>query len=276
MPAKKVISDKKKEIRKNKKPATTEDTEKNTEITKKKQRKTVVARKPVSAETVKRSKTGSLKIDVYDTKGKIVESINLPKEIFGAKVNNQLIAQAVRVYLANQRKGTASTKTRGEVAGSTRKIYRQKGTGRARHGSIRAPIFVKGGVVFGPKPRDYSLNLPKKMKKAALFSALSVKAKEGKIKAISGLEKIEPKTKLMAQVLKNLSLNGEKVLVILPSKMENVQRGLRNIKNIELTLVQNLNTYQVLKYKTLLFMTDSFSSLAGGQARIKKSKGESK
>ncbi|GEM_PF-39593 len=208
-----------------------------------------------------KKKIGNLKVDVYDLKGKVLESINLPKEIFGAKINKQLISQAVRVYLANQRRGTVSTKTRGEVEGSTRKIYKQKGTGRARHGSIRAPIFVHGGLVFGPKPRDYSLNFPKKMKKAALSSALSVKAKEGNIKIIKGLEKIEPKTKLMAEVLKNLEISGQKILLVLPDKLDNAQRSARNIKNIDLILARQLNTYEVLRSKTLLLTKDSLEIL---------------
>src|SRR3989338_5152877 len=126
---------------------------------------------------------------VFDTKGALKKTIDLPKEIFGVQENNILLAQAVRVYLANQRQGTVSTKTRGEVAGSTRKIYRQKGTGRARHGSIRAPIFVHGGLVFGPKPRDYSMKFPKKMRKAALASALSSKVNDAQVKVVDGLEK---------------------------------------------------------------------------------------
>ena len=132
--------------------------------------------KPETKKTQTRNvqKTG-LNIDVFDIKGKNVGSISLPESIFKAKVNPQVVAQAVRVYLANQRQGTSSTKTRGEVQGSTRKIYRQKGTGRARHGSIRAPIFVHGGVAFGPKPRDFSLKIPSKIKQQALFSAFSSK-----------------------------------------------------------------------------------------------------
>ena len=110
------------------------------------------------------SEKATVSVNVVGIDGKISGKIALPGEIFGEKVNKALLAQAVRVYLANQRQGNASTKTRGEVEGSTRKIYRQKGTGRARHGSVRAPIFVKGGIVFGPKPRDFSLDMPKKKK----------------------------------------------------------------------------------------------------------------
>lgn len=205
----------------------------------------------------------ALSIDVYDLKGKVVEQIALPKEIFGAKVNSVLIAQAVRVYLANQRKGTASTKTRGEVTGSTRKIRRQKGTGRARHGSLRAPIFVKGGIVFGPKPRDFSLEFPKKMRRAALFSILSQKYKEGEIKAVKGLEKIQPKTKEFISVMKHLNLSpkdNKKVLLVLPktSSHEHIIKAVRNITGVTFIQATQLNTYQLLQNNLLLFMKDAF------------------
>lgn len=211
----------------------------------------------------KTSKSQKIKTDVYDVNGKAVGTVELPKEIFGAKINNQLMAQAVRVYLANQRRGTASTKTRGEVAGSTRKIYRQKGTGRARHGSIRAPIFVHGGVVFGPKPRDYSLKLSKKMRKVALFSALSAKVKDGGIKVVSGLEKITPKTKFMTLVLQKLGLlnKNEKILLVLPKKLEEIQRAARNIQNVEIIYAYQLNTYDILRNKTLFLLKDSIAAL---------------
>lgn len=221
---------------------------------------------PVEAKVKSRAtknKAVSLKADVYDSKGKIVESINLPEGVFGAKINDKLMAQAVRVYLANQRAGTASTKTRGEVKGSSRKIYKQKGTGRARHGSIRAPIFVHGGIVFGPKPRDYSLKLPPKMKKAALFSALSAKLKDGEIKIISGLEKISPKTKKMVEVIENLDLGGKsKVLLVLPQKSENINRAARNIERVGMILANQLNTYEVLNTGTLLLMRESIEELS--------------
>jgi large subunit ribosomal protein L4 len=157
---------------------------------------------PVKAETTVTVKpvtkvTRGVKIDVLDLTGKVQTSIDLPAELFGAKVNKQIMAQAVRVYLANQRQGTQSTKTRGEVTGSTRKIYRQKGTGRARHGGITAPIFVGGGIALGPKPRDYGLSLPKKMRRVALASALTSQLNAGKVKVVDGFDTIEPKTKVL-------------------------------------------------------------------------------
>ena len=146
--------------------------------------------------------TAGLTVDVYDTRGKVVEKMHLPKDIFGVDVNQQLIAQAVRVYLANKRQGTVSTKTRGEVTGSTRKIYRQKGTGRARHGSIRAPIFVHGGLVFGPKPRDYSMKFPKKMRKQRSHQRFLTNSQKGRSLYSQDSQKSSRKQKLWSQFLK--------------------------------------------------------------------------
>ncbi|OGH23808.1 MAG: 50S ribosomal protein L4 [Candidatus Levybacteria bacterium RIFCSPHIGHO2_02_FULL_42_12] len=200
---------------------------------------------------------------VFDTKGALKKTIDLPKEIFGVQENNILLAQAVRVYLANQRQGTVSTKTRGEVAGSTRKIYRQKGTGRARHGSIRAPIFVHGGVAFGPKPRDFSLSLTKPMKRNALFCVLSSKYKDEKTRFVAGLEKIAPKTKEMVTVLHNLKLDKkEKNLLIVTSEyLQNVYKAARNIKGVKLEEAYKLNAYAVLNSDTVLFMEASLDVL---------------
>lgn len=233
-------------------------------VLKKKEEK-IEATVAVQPKIAKKKSIKPVKAEVYDTKGKVVEEINLPGDMFGAKINHGLLAQAVRVYLANQRAGTASTKTRGEVKGSTRKIYRQKGTGRARHGSLRAPIFVHGGVAFGPKPRDYSLKLPKKMKKKALCSALSAKIKDGEVKIVSGLEKIVPKTKKMVEVIKNLNLENQKLLIILSNPPaggeENIDRAARNIKGVEMTLANQLNAYEVLNATMLLFTKDAITKL---------------
>jgi len=208
-----------------------------------------------------------MKIDVFNTQGKKVGKIDLPKEIFLVKVNEKLLAQAVRVFLFNQRQGTVSTKTRGEVKGSSRKIYAQKGTGRARHGDRYAPIFVGGGRAHGPKPKDWSRKLPKKMKRQALFSALSLKVKEKKILVLQGLEKIAPKTKKMVKVLENLKLQVrrgkllEKTLLVLPEKMEEIIRAGKNIANLKIALASNLNTYQVLNYERLIFLKKSIKVL---------------
>lgn len=230
--------------------------------------------KRTSLTKVSAPKTGRLTIEVYSASGRKTGSMELPKEIFGGSINNALMAQAVRVYLANQRLGTASTKTRGEVQGSSRKIYRQKGTGRARHGSIRAPIFVKGGLVFGPKPRDFSLKFPKKMRKAAVVSALSSKFKDGEMKVFSGLDKIEPKTKTMAKLLQAvISKNSGKLLLITSVNAKDGLRNLyfaaRNIKDLEILPVNMLNTYEILNNKEILFMKEAVDKVS------KNLKGES-
>ncbi len=217
----------------------------------------------VSKAKTKTKATVSLMVDVYGVDGKVDGKIALPEIAFGDKVNKKLLAQAVRVYLANQRQGNASTKTRGEVEGSTRKIYQQKGTGRARHGSIRAPIFVKGGIVFGPKPRDFGLSLPKKMKRKALFSALSAKLRDGEVKIVSGLELMKPKTKEFASAMKNLGIaeKRRKVLVVVAADLESVKRAARNLTGITLTATRRLNAYDVLNTKQLLIMKDSISEM---------------
>ena len=176
------------------------------------------------------------------------------------------MAQAVRVYLANQRRGTLKTKSRGEVSISTRKIYRQKGTGRARHGAASAPIFVGGGIAFGPKPRDFSMKLNQGMKKAALFSALTSKLKDGEIKIITGLEKIEPKTNKMADVVKKLELNGkgQSLLLVTPkagADFENVIKAARNLEGVTVVSSNQLNTYAILVNNRILFMKNAVESL---------------
>lgn len=205
--------------------------------------------------------TGSLKIEMIDIAGKAAGSIDLPKEIFGAKINDVLMAQAVRVYLANQRLGTASTKTRGEVDGSTRKIYRQKGTGRARHGGVRAPIFVKGGIAHGPKPKDYSLALSKNMKTAALRSALSAKVKAGEVAVVAGFEKLE-KTAAAAKALAHTGYSKKaKMLLVLPKHDEKLYKAVRNLAGMTVTPAQLLNTYEVLHAKQVVFMKEAVEAM---------------
>ena len=207
----------------------------------------------------------TVSIDVVGIDGKAAGKISLPGEIFGETVNKALLAQAIRVYLANQRQGNASTKTRGEVEGSTRKIYRQKGTGRARHGGIRAPIFVKGGIVFGPKPRDFSLSLPQKMKRKALFSALSAKVQDKEVMVIDGLGKIEAKTKAFAKMLKSLELadKKQKLLFVTTGDVAVVQRAGRNIQGISFLPSKLINTYEVLTATKIIMMKDAIDEMKG-------------
>ena len=195
----------------------------------------------------------------------------MPKEIFAAQVNPLLMAQAVRVYLANQRKAHPKTKTRAEVNRTKAKWYRQKGTGRARHGSRAAPIFIGGGVVHGPTGnQNYKLKMPKKMRKAALFSALTSKFKNDDILLVRGLEKIRPKTKRMAEALEKLKVTplpeGQesqklKVILVLPKPLKNLVLAARNLRNLEIVQAADLNTYQVLANDKLIFLPESIEKL---------------
>lgn len=217
----------------------------------------------IAKKTPKASKNATVSVDVYGVDGKVSGKISLPGAIFGETVNKQLIAQAVRVYLANQRQGNASTKSRGEVDGSTRKIYRQKGTGRARHGGVRAPIFVKGGIAHGPKPRDFGLSMPKKMKRKALFSALSAKAQDSQVMVLSGIEKLESKTKVFADMLKKLSLadKKQKLLFVTTADAAATKRAGRNIPGVTFISVNQLNTYEVLHTKNLVVLKDAIAEM---------------
>lgn len=201
-----------------------------------------------------------LKLDLLNIKGEKAGTISLPKEIFGAKVNSKLMAQAVRVYLSNQRKAGAKAKTRGEIDRTKAKWYQQKHTGRARHGARSAPLFVGGGKAHGPTGiENYHLKMSKKMKQAALFSALTSKLKDKKILAIKGLDKIEPKTKKVWQILEKLKL--KKVMIILPEKLDNLNRAARNIEMVELAQASDLNTYIVLNTNQLIFLPESIDKL---------------
>lgn len=216
-----------------------------------------------------------METDLYNTTGNKIDKIELPNEIFKAKINPVLMAQAVRVYLANQRQGTQAAKTRGEVSGSGRKIYRQKGTGLARHGDRYAPLFVGGGVAFPPKPRDFSLQLTKKARRKALFSALSQKLNEKGVIFISNLNEIKGKTKEMVLVLKNLGLKEkEKILLILPGKLNQVILAARNIENLSLTRADLLNTYSILNNQKIILLKDSLTRLKEvfGEKKLLKEK----
>lgn len=200
-----------------------------------------------------------MQIQVVDTTGKSTGKLKLPDEIFAVKANPKLLAQAVRVYLANQRQGTAKVKKRGEVRGSGRKIWRQKGTGRARHGDRYAPIFVGGGIAHGPTGKQqYKLSLSKKMRRKALFAALTKKREEKQLIVIEGLEKLKPKTKLMNEVLKKLtSESSGRISIILSENSDSVIRGVRNIQKVKLLPARKLNAYQVLNDGTIILMKDA-------------------
>lgn len=208
---------------------------------------------------VGKTKNSALDIPIYSLDGEVSKHIELPKEIFAVKMQPQIIAQYVHAHQTNQRQGTASAKTRSEVTGSTKKIYKQKGTGRARHGSSKAPIFVGGGVVGGPKPRDYNLKINKKQKRSALLMSLSAKQNDHTIYGLSFSEDtMKPKTKIVTGFLKKIKADLKNILFVLP-KLDNNNfiLSVRNIKGVDLTEVKSLNAYQVLKAKNIIFTDNS-------------------
>lgn len=215
----------------------------------------------MATKTVKKTveKTG-LSISVLGVDGKKTGTMTLPKEVFGEKPNKPLMAQAVRVHLANVREGGAATKTRGMVEGSTRKIYKQKGTGRARHGSIRAHIFVGGGIVFGPVPHNYALVMPSKMKRKAMYSALAHQLQEANIIVMDGLKDLKLKTKLMAKAIQ-AAAGDTSALMVLDKDSLTLIRSIRNIKHVDFMPVTNLNTYEVLTHQKIVFTKDAVKQI---------------
>lgn len=189
-------------------------------------------------------------VAVYNMEGKEVGSLELNDAIFGVEVNEHLVHMAVLQQLANNRQGTQKAKTRSEVSGGGRKPWRQKGTGHARQGSTRAPQWTGGGIVFAPKPRDYSFKMNKKEKRIALLSALSSKVAESKIVVLDEFKLDEIKTKKFVEVMNNLKV--ENALVVLEGENKNVVLSGRNIPSVKVTATNEINTYDVLKYTTLV------------------------
>jgi large subunit ribosomal protein L4 len=200
-----------------------------------------------------------MKVDVLNTKGKKVEEFELPSAIFTQEPNQNVIYEAVKAYLANQRLGTASTKTRGEVSGSGAKPWRQKGTGRARFGSRRNPIWRGGGVAFGPKPRSFKINLSKQIKKSALISSLSQKAEAGKVFLIDSLKITSAKTKRMARIISALSL--KKPLFVLEERTPEFLLSIRNIPNTDSATPENLCAYYILSHDEIVFTKEAIERL---------------
>ena len=198
-------------------------------------------------------------VKVYNMSGAEVGSIDLNDDIFAIDVNEHAMHLAVVQYLANQRQGTQSAKTRAEVSGGGRKPWRQKGTGRARQGSIRSPQWTGGGVVFAPKPRDYSFKLNKKLKRIALKSALTTKAVENKIIVLDELILTEVKTKEMVKVLSNL--NAEKALIVMDGSNKNIMLSARNIPEVKTAAVNTINVYDLLKYNTLVMTKEAVAKI---------------
>ncbi len=200
------------------------------------------------------------KVDVYDIKGKKVSDVELNEKIFGIEPNENIVHEVLLNYLANQRQGTQSTKTRAEVRGGGRKPWRQKGTGRARQGSIRAPQWIKGGIALGPKPRSYKYTINKKEKRLAIRSVLSSKVLEKELTVVDKLELKEIKTKSMVKAFADLKLSG-KTLVVLPEKNLNVQASTNNIEGAKTILVNEINVYDLLKYTNLVLPLDTVKKL---------------
>ena len=200
------------------------------------------------------------KIDVYSIDGKKVKEVELNETIFGIEPNEAVVHSVLVNFLANQRQGTQNTKTRSEVSGGGRKPWRQKGTGRARQGSIRAPQWIKGGIALGPKPRSYYYTVNKKEKRLAVKSVLSSKVLENELTVVDSLNMKEIKTKEMVKTLNNLKVEG-KTLILLPEKNENVQKSARNIEGVKTSLVNTINVYDLLKYKNLVITLDTVKKL---------------
>ena len=199
-------------------------------------------------------------IDVYNVEGKKVKKVDLKEEIFGIEPNEAVVHSVLVNYLANQRQGTQSTKTRAEVRGGGRKPWRQKGTGRARQGSIRAPQWIKGGIALGPKPRSYKYRVNKKEKQLAIKSLLSSKVLENDLVVVDKFDFKEIKTKQMANAMKNLKVE-EKALIVLPASNEIVQKSARNLANVTTSSVNTINVYELLKNKKLVVTVDTIKKL---------------
>ena len=200
------------------------------------------------------------KIDMYDINGKKVKELELNEAVFGIEPNEAVVHSVLVNFLANQRQGTQSTKTRSEVSGGGRKPWRQKGTGRARQGSIRAPQWIKGGIALGPKPRSYKYTVNKKERQLAVKSVLSSKVLENELVVVDSLPLNDIKTKEMVKALSNLKVEG-KALIMLPEKNEKVQKSARNIEGVKTTLVETINVYDLLKYNKLVVTEDTVKKL---------------
>ena len=200
------------------------------------------------------------KVDVYDIKGKKVSDVELAEAIFGIEPNEAIVHSVLVNYLANQRQGTQSTKTRAEVRGGGRKPWRQKGTGRARQGSIRAPQWVKGGIALGPKPRSYKYTVNKKERRLAIKSLLSSKVLEKELTVVDKLELAEIKTKTMVKALADLKVEG-KTLIVLPENNKNVLMSARNIEGVKTTTLNNINVFDLLKYNNLVLPLETVKKI---------------
>jgi large subunit ribosomal protein L4 len=234
----------------------------------------VKTEKTEAVKAPKATKTEAVAVTTYSLLGKEAGTLELPKAIFEGEINKALIAQAIRVYTNNEKGHFSNTKTRGEVTGSTRKIYKQKGTGRARHGSIMAPIFVGGGIALGPKSRITNMELPKKMKKAALVAALREKYQTKELSGVD-LGKLSGKTKEVGGFLKGvnqqISSNKKTALIVVGEANELVQRATRNVQGLSVMTADEINVFEVIKHQSIFMTLDSVTKL---EARLVAKKAE--
>lgn len=210
----------------------------------------------------------AITLPIYNSEGKEVDSVKLDKAVFDGKINTAAIFMAVNAYRSNQRKGLAATKTRGEVSGGGRKPWKQKGTGRARVGSTRSPLWRHGGVIFGPHPRDFYYSLPKKIKSLALKSSLNAKIKENNLMVLEGIKLEQPKTKEAVKMFSYLKITPKiKTLLLLDKLSPNLRLALRNINFLDLNLATDTHTYEVLNHQKLIITKDGLNKLTD---RLKK------
>lgn len=198
-----------------------------------------------------------MKAKLYQQNGTVKGDVELPESVFGTEVNEHLLHQVIKMLLANQRQGTSKTKTRAEVSGGGKKPWKQKGTGRARAGSNTSPIWVRGGKAHGPQPRDYYSNIPKKMRKLALTSALTSRAQSENILVIDSVTCNEPKTKAIVAMLDAMSVNGKRNLLVVDKDGKNIFLSARNIKNVEIRPVAEINAYDIISSENIIFCNET-------------------
>lgn len=212
-------------------------------------------------------------LPIYNTEGKEIDTLKLNSAIFDGTINNACLYQAITAYRANQRKGLAATKTRGEVSGGGRKPWRQKGTGRARVGSIRSPLWRHGGVIFGPHPRDFSYRLSQKIKNLALKSVLNSKIKENNLLVLEKFEVEKPKTKEAVKIFSNLKIaKNNKTLLLLDKLADNLKLSLRNIDFLDVNLAKNTHPYEVLTHQKVVITKEGLSELTNRLNPVRNTK----
>ncbi|MEK7864698.1 MAG: 50S ribosomal protein L4 [Nitrospirota bacterium] len=204
-------------------------------------------------------------IEIKDRNNKKAGEINLPEEIFGLKTSSAVMHDSVINFLANQRQGTHATKTKGLVSGGGKKPWKQKHTGRARAGSSRSPLWRSGGTTFGPQPRDYSYNIPRKVKHLALKNALSAKLADGEITLIDDLSSSKPSTKGMAAIIKTLGFEGQSLLIVIPENNNNIKLSARNIAGVHVACASDLNAYTVIAHSRLLITKGAVAGIKGAE-----------